>query len=216
MSDIGRAAVATALLLLLAPPAPGAEGDELSRWQARRLLKDARTALAAGSSGSAAELYQRVVDGTQPGDERRGEALYGLAVSRLEDASMEAVDDARQALSELLGTQPEHERAVEARALRTLLEALAAVRSRATEGEAALAAREAAWQRERETLTAEAQGRIAAAAAESGDLAAELEEAQARLAAAQAELEATRRELTAKEEALRRIKETVVGERPGG
>lgn len=195
-----------------APPAAadGPEGDPplSGRWEIRGALKDAGDAVAAGNLDQAGELYRQVVASIAAGDDRRAEALYGVAlVEALTPPAERDAARAAAALEELASSYPGFERGPEVAAARSCLAEL----DRAGGDSQRLTSRVA----ELEAELAERTARLAAEDAAAGDRVAELE---AESEALRAQVEQLRRklstveaELKKKEEALDKVKQTLVG-----
>jgi hypothetical protein len=202
------ALAAGAAPLPAAADGPDGEPSLSGRWAVRGALRDADDALAAGRLDQAGELYRQVVASTDAGDERRAEALYGVAlVEALTPPGERAAARAAAALEELTSSFPGFERGPEVAAARSCLEEM----SRAGGETERLAARVA----ELEAVLAERTARLAAEDAAAGDRVAELE-AEGEALRAQVDqlrkkLSSVEAELKKKEEALDKVKQTLVG-----
>lgn len=124
-SALGLRAIAVVALALAcgwALPA-SADDDRVGFFEARRLASQAEDALAAGQGEDAAELYQRLVDGLDADSRRRADALYGRALAELtRPESARDVALLRASLDQLASSYPDHDRAVDARAMIALLD----------------------------------------------------------------------------------------------
>lgn len=185
------------------------------RRDIRAALRGADEAMAAGSFDRAAGLYEQVVASTAEGDGQRATALYGLALAQaLRPPESRDADRAAAALRELTTAFPRHDRSLEAAAGLACLDRLAAagaeterLQARAAELEAAAAAQAATAEQQAARLAelgAAAEGRAGTLEAESATLHKEVDRLRARLAEVEAEL-------VKKEQALEKVKQTLVG-----
>lgn len=202
--------------------ADGADGEPpLSGvWQIRGALHDADDALQGGRLDAAGQLYRQVVASTSAGDDRRAQALYGIALVEMigmtETSTPAAERDgtpASEALEELASSFPGFERGTEVAAARACLAELDRADSRTDE----LAERIA----ELESELAERTARLAARDAAAGDRVAELEaegetlriEGEAlrsQVATLEEKLAGVEEALKKKEEALEKVKKTLI------
>jgi len=211
----------TVLLLLAGAatvPAATAADDPAapsSRRELRSLYKEAAAALDTGRYDDAAGLYQRWLDAAPGDDSRRPKALYEGAVAEiLRPAEHRDLARAAAHLGELHSTSPGDDRGRDTAVLLSLLETLddqsAAVErlgDQLDELRQGLAAEETALEAENTELeqqTDELASRLAAAEAEAEALRAERDDLRSQLTAARTELER-------KQQALDRVKETLVG-----
>ena len=174
-------AVATTLLLAL----PSFAGD-LGYFEARRIHRQADEALARGDHDKAAELYHQLADGLDRNQKRRGKALYGAALARLNAGEHET---AGELLTEMLQVFPNHENKVGAQAMQALLASQTATPAPPPEPVA--------------------EPEPAEPAAGDDQRVGRLESKVARL---EGQLREAREELQKKEEAIEKLKELVVGE----
>jgi predicted RNase H-like nuclease (RuvC/YqgF family) len=221
------ALVAPLLAALLLTPAAGiaaratppddGEAPLADRREVRAALREADQAMAAGSFDRAAELYEQVVASTGEGDGQRATALYGLALAQaLRPPESRDTARAAAALRELTAAFPRHERSREAAAGLACFDRLEAagaeterLGSRVAELEAAAASQAATIEQQAARLAeldAAAEGRAGTLETESTALRKEVGRLRARLAEVEAELEK-------KQEALEKVKQTLVGSR---
>ncbi len=209
------AACIVSMLLFAGAQAPAAGAQELSAKEIKKIQKQADKAFGGGQHAAALELYEQLLAATPPGDSRRAEALYAVAMARISPASPPRdVDGARPYLEELATSFPRHPRRLEVAALRAGLEELDAARGGLEAAAAKMAEKEAAFaaeQAERERIEAER----AEIADESEAADGRVKSLAAQLRKVKAELAETRLELETKEEALQKLKEALVG-RAGG
>lgn len=203
--------------LLLVPvglaPRPAAADDEggpplSGRWEIRRALRDADDALGSGRFDQAAGLYEQVVASTEQDDSQWADALYGLALAQFL-LPWEQRDGARAAaaLRELADSFPDHDRRLEVaavlgcfdEAVRRSAEA-EGLTERVAELEAAIAEQSARLAEQDAT----AEGRAESFEAEAAELREEVARLRGRLATTEAELKK-------KQEALEKVKATLVG-----
>ena len=191
--------ILAATLLLVLVTGVAAAAEELSEREIKKLDKQAGKALERAQGGQAIELYEQILEATSAGHERRRDALWVVAVSRLSSDPGDAT--ARQYLAELDGEFPRHPHQLEAAALGMALASLDETREGAAEVQAQLEAQQAALEAERRKIE-EARQKIAGQNEEAGDRAQQLE---GQLRRVRAELTATKEELAKKEEALQRL-----------
>lgn len=179
-----RRALGLALVACLAAPAAPLLADDLGFFESRRILSDADDALIAGRLDEAAELYTRVVEGTESGKGRHARALLGAAVAELSQnyARFDAARGHLEAFLEDPAADPD-EKAV-ARSLRRMLE-----RAQATAGSP-------------ETPPPAPPEPPAAAAEEAGE--------GARIARLERQLAAARQEIAEKEKVIEELRKIVV------
>lgn len=202
------------LLLLLGWPAV-AGGEELSGRELKKLQKQADKAFDAGQIPQAVELYEQILAATSPGDGRRADALYAVAMAHLSpDPSFRDPEAARPPLDELASSFPRHPRRLEIAAARTLLDELQAAKAeveRTAELAESRAESLAALEAERQRIATEHQEIVGESEAAGG----RVRSLEAQLRKAQGELAEVRAELEKKEEALQKLKSALVG-RAGG
>lgn len=208
------AAALVVLATLAAPALPAAGADDqtssLSGREARRLQKGAAEAVSSGRLAEASELYEELLAGLPAGDDRRAAALhYGAMTYLLLDETPEPAHRRRAAalLEELLTAFPGYERSLEDAVVLRLVSGTADLEAELAEYRGSLAAESAELEREQQRLTEEREAvaeQLATAEAETRVLRSRVSQLEAQLAEVQAEL-------AKKEEALERVKATVVG-----
>lgn len=189
---------------LLGGDARGADAQQPTDRELKKIAKHADRAFRDGGSDEAVELYQHLLDATSAGDVRRETALYRVGLSRLE-AGDEGT--ARRHLDELAQSFPHHPRLPEIRALRSLLARIAESETTLAEAREELAAREAAFEAER-AESDEAQAKAAAAEARA-------ERAEGKVRALESQLSKVRDDLAKKEEAVERLLKVRAGRGSG-
>ena len=209
--------VGVASLLLCLGGTGAAGGQELSAKELKKLQKQADKALDAGRIPQAVELYEQILAATSPGDSRRADALYTVAMAHLSpDPAPRDPAAARPHLAELAASFPRHPRRLEIAAARAWFDEREAAqaeieRAAAAAVEAARAETQAALEAERERIERERQ-EIAGESEAAGNRVRSLE---TELRQARNELAEVRAELAKKEEALQKLKNALVG-RAGG
>ena len=189
-------------------PGPDAPTKPGSPYRVTRSsVRHARAAMQSGRLMEALRIYQAILDETPPEDGRRAEALYWAGMLRLSsDPALRDVQAGRGSLRALGAGYPSWERHYEAALALALTDEVEAQR-------AAFAASEAS--------RAEADRAVEACRSEkqemSGQTASALDEVKAlksQLTAGRAEADGLREELRRKDEALRKVKEVLVGWKP--
>lgn len=176
-------------LVLVTPVAAAADGS-LGWWGRWQTAREARQAIAAGDAEAALAAYGRLLDGSQPGDSLRSEALYRSALLTLStDDGGAGEQAARDLLARLDGERGADRWRLERRSLDALLERHQAAREAAQRAE-----------QERQAAVAELERRR--------DQIARVDDTEARLA----ELEA---EVARRDAALRMLREQIVEAQPG-
>lgn len=202
--------LAIAALAVLAPSLASAEG--LSDRELKKAVRQADKAFAAGQTDEAAELYDRVLASTPPGDGWRESALYALALIRLAaEGERFDLEAARAYLDELATSFPSHPRRAEIAAARGLLAAHDAAGAASARRAAELEAQITDLEAERSAAEA-AREEIAGESEAAGDKVKSLE---AQLRRMRAERNECRTELGKKDEALQKLKDALVA-RAGG
>ena len=187
-------------------PRPPLDGEPLVPLT-RTSLKQARRALMEGRRAEAYRIYRAILETTPRGDERRSEALYWVGMLKLSpDPTMRDVGRGRTMLKDLVASAPGWERAYEASIALTLLDRVDAERAagealEARRAEAALATENCLNEKQ------DMDGTIDAGQAE-------IKALQTQVAARRAEADGLREELRRKDEALKKVKEAVVGWKP--
>jgi hypothetical protein len=188
-------ALILALVLSAAPPLAAAE---MTGRQAGKVIKEAKTAEGKGDLVKARELYQLVAASTAKAPEQRAAALYQLV---LLEAGQPAADRQGETLSTsaktFLADFPKHEGRGVIAALASLLGESEAHAARVVALEAQIAA------------DAEAQKELASTGASA--VAKKVDELESKLRRASAEVEVLKAELSKKDEALKKLKQVVVG-----
>lgn len=195
-----RFAAALAIAALVFASVPLA-AEELSSSRAKKVLKEADAAAAAGDPVKARELYQLVAAGTLKTPARRADALYGLVL--VEAGRPSATRDAtllETSLAAFLKDFPKDPRRPVVAALGGLQKDLAGKDAEI----AALGARIAAAE-------AELEKRDQAAAGASKESSKRVEELEARQRRLLAEIDNLKAEIAKKDEALKKLKKVVVG-----
>lgn len=194
------------LLSVLCLGTAGFAANQPSKWELRRLWRDAQEAVRTEQLDQAIGHYRSLV-AAETGPARL-EALYLASVLELNQVES-AIDLAhlKADLAEVAGTSGE--RRWEASALLAALEANQESGRRLASCEAAGSASAAAWASEREEL----ESRTNATSARLSSLEAERDQSRRETRACQRELEETRTELARKEHALAKVRETLVGSR---
>ncbi|MEM7482360.1 MAG: hypothetical protein AAF481_14380 [Acidobacteriota bacterium] len=194
-----------------ASAAAGEAPAPLNRRDVKRVQREAAGALAAGDFSTAITQFERLVATFPAQDPRRAGALYSLAVASLfRPAVAGNLERATQALEELEDSYPKFERLAEVKLLAAGLRAQAASRAAAAghaQEVADLQAQVALHQGEAEACSTELANlaeQQETGSEESAAMQAEVRQLRARLAAAEAELKK-------KEEALEKVKATLVG-----
>ena len=201
---------ALALSLLLFCPAAAAQA--LSAKELKRVIRQADKAYAAGQGERAAELYEQVLASTKPGDSRREDALYAVAMARLSPEGPARDEAAARAyLQELAELFLRHPRRLEIAAVLQLLADRDAFRAEVARRDAEVEERLAALEAERQAIEAQREKMEGASEAAGG----KVRSLQAMLRRTRAELSETQSELDKKEEALQKLKDALVG-RAGG
>ena len=176
----------------------------LSGRAAKAALKSARASMRGGRLVEALDRYEAVVASTSAFDEARGEALYWAGFLRVSpDPRLRDIDRARAYLGELKVFHAASGHQDEASVLLAVTEEMAD----ASRSAALLRAEIAARSQEVETCRAEKQavdGRLQAAIGEN-EMLKESDSAH------RAEIQGLRDEVKRKDEALRKVKEVVVG-----
>ncbi|MEE8524663.1 MAG: hypothetical protein V3T72_12085 [Thermoanaerobaculia bacterium] len=193
------AANALAIFLVCGLGTAAAGAEELSPKELRKLDKQAERALKADQDDQAATLYQQLLDATSAGDDRRRDALWVVALSRLTAEPGDEVG--REHLQELTDSFPRHPRQRELAVLRAVLARLDGARVEIDGVQAKLEAQLEASEAERQKIEQE-QEKIAGESEEADDRIRSLENQLRRV---RAELAATEEELDKKEEALQRL-----------
>ena len=208
-------AVVAALVIAAEPSVRAADSSDAKpplagHWQIRGALHDADEALKEGRLDAAGQLYRQVVASTSAGDDRRAQALYGVALVEMIEMSTppEERDVARAtaALEELASSFPSFERAPEVAAARSCLTELGRAGSRTED----LANRIAELEAEISERTARLAAKNAAAGDRVAELEAEGETLRTQLAELQKKLSSVEEELKNKEEALEQVKKTLI------
>ena len=208
-------AVVAALMIAAEPSVRAADSSDAEpplagRWQIRGALHDADEALKEGRLDAAGQLYRQVVASTSAGDDRRAQALYGVALVEMIEMSTppEERDVARAtaALEELASSFPSFERGPEVAAARSCLTELGRAGSRTED----LADRVAELEAELSERTARLAAKDAATGNRVAELEAEGETLRSQLAELQKKLSSVEEELKNKEEALEQIKKTLI------
>ena len=192
------AALSVAALVFLNGPLAA---EELSGSRAKKVLKEADAAAAAGDAVKARELYQLVAAGTLKTPARRADALYGLVL--VEAGRPAGTRDAAlldTSLAAFLKDFPKDPRRPVVAALSGLQKDLAGKDAEI----AALGARIAAAE-------AELEKRDQAAAGASKESSKRVEELEARQRRLLAEIDNLKAEIAKKDEALKKLKKVVVG-----
>lgn len=180
------------------PPPP------LSSHAVRSALKDARTAVQRGRLADALRQYEAVIAASDHASSARAEALYWAGMLRLSpDPSMHDVDRARAYLGELKVFHSASGRQDEAAVVLALSEEIGDLHRAADSLRAEGASSDAAAQSCRSEKE-DVKGKLQAAMGENETLK-ESDSAQ------RAEILGLREELKRKDEALRKVKEVVVG-----
>lgn len=183
------------VLLVLALPAAAAE---MNKRQAGNVIKEAQGAEAKGDLVKARELYQLVATDAAKVPERRADALYHLVLlEAAQPAAARDGDTLDTSAKEFLAQFPKHDgRAVVAAVAGVLAD------SRSHEGRVAeLEAQIAAAQEAHKELTSTG----------AKDAAKKVEELEGKLRRSNAEVEILKAELAKKDEALKKLKQVVVG-----
>ena len=181
------------------PAIAGAE--DLSARELKKLSKQADRALKSGQIDQATELFREVLDGTTPGDTRRADALYQVALSHLAAQPRDGAA-AQPLLDELAEISPRHPRNLEVDLLRAFLDEIAEARTEIETGAKQLAEQSATFEAERQRAEEEQQKISGESAAKASD---QIRSLEAQLRRARSDLATTREELEKKEEALERL-----------
>jgi tetratricopeptide (TPR) repeat protein len=192
-------------------PLPGAAGAgsaaksaPMSGRAARAAIKNARAAMKQGRLADALGQYESVLASTPPAEDARGEALYWAGFLRISpDPALRDFDRARTYLGELKVFHGGSGHQDEAAILLALTEEIGEANRTAESLRAEVAARG----KDNESCRAEtdsANGKLQAALSENGTL----KESDS---AHRAEIQGLREEIARKDEALRKVKEVVVG-----
>ncbi len=186
-----------------------ASAAELSPRELKKNLKQAEKAWNVGQAAAAVELYEGILDATEPGAAERAGALYVVGM-----ASLGGEDDghtrARELFAELVEKFPRHPRSGSAKAIDALLGALEEARA---EGARLTGELKATVRSDREASESRA--------SEAAELREKLAQGEADLAAAQAEIAELKparerlarreKEIADCEEKLKKVRETLVG-----
>jgi len=186
---------ALAIVLACGLVAAATAAEELSPRELRKLDKEAGKALQAGRDDQAATLYQQLLDATAAGDDRRRDALWVVAMSRL--AAEPGDDPARRHLQELADSFPRLAKGPELAAMRAVLAALDDAGAEIAGVRAELEERSEAFEAERR--------RIEEAQKQSDETDDRVRSLEGQLRRVRADLAATKEELDKKEEALQRL-----------
>ena len=210
MTNVGRLNARSALikvvlttmaLLLLIATTPASA-------QVKKNLRQANKNWQGGDVKAAVELYEKVLDATQPGATDRGDAVYALIMASFMSESGHDARRTQTLIAEYFSHYPRHPNRLEMQVVRDLLDS-------------GNAAREEARGREQELLRQERslEQQLAKARETSGEnasLEAEKEEtAEKRLAAKSSELEAAKQELAKQADALQKMRQRLVGDSGG-
>jgi hypothetical protein len=218
-------AVVAVLAVAAEPRVRAADGADAEpplsgHWQIRGALHDAEDALEEGRLDAAGRLYRQVVASTSAGDDRRAQALYGVALVQMIEMSETSTPAeerdaplAMEALEELASSFPDFEHGPEVAAARACLAELDRAGSRTEEQAERIAELEAELAERTARLAAKdaaAGDRVAELEAEGDALRAEGETLRTQLAELQEKLSSVEEELRKKEEALEKVKKTLV------
>ncbi|MEM7351769.1 MAG: hypothetical protein AAF657_13310 [Acidobacteriota bacterium] len=198
--------IASIPLLLL--PLTSARAETLSPKELKRSQRQVEKALASGQIDKVVETSEKILATLPAKDPRRGAALYVVALAHLApNAAAEDQATARRYLEELAG-QPRHLRHSEVTALRGVFDQLDQARSETATRQAELEEKLAAAEAQRQEAEAEVAGESEA----SDERVAKLE---AQLRRARGDLQRTKAELEKKDEALQKLKDSLVGRAAG-
>jgi len=187
--SLGGVALRCLVLALCILPTAGAA--ELTPRQLKKNLKEAEKAWSAGRTAAAVELYEGILDATEPGAPERADALYAVGLASLADNK----ERAGQLLAELAEKSPRHPSSGTAKAIVALLSELDGARA------------------ESARLTAELEA-SQASATELAELREKLAQAESQLSAVQDAREQLARkdkEIADCEQKLKKVRETLVG-----
>lgn len=191
------------MLLVLGLTASTSRAEELSARDLRKLEKQAAKADAAGQHDAAKELYESILDGTEPGDSRRADGLFFVVVKEL--ANGDGLSSGGRAhLDELLSSFPHHARRDQIELFDDWLRRDVAQREEIARLEQSLAEQAAAC----EAMKGELSG---AAGEQQEEMAGKIRRLERQLATVRQDLAATQAELETKEEALEKLKNALVG-----
>lgn len=171
---------------------------EMTGRQAGKVIKEAKAAESKGDLVKARELYQLVASSSAKAPEQRAAALYRLVLLEAgQPAASRDGDTLETSAKSFLAEFPKHEG-------KGVIAAVAGVLADAKIHEARFAALEAQIAAE-----AEAQKEIASTGAK--DTAKKVDELEMKLRRSNAEVEVLKAELAKKDEALKKLKQVVVG-----
>lgn len=199
--SLGGLALRSLILALCILPAAGvavAGAAELTPRQLKKNLKEAEKAWNAGRTAAAVELYEGILDATEPGDPHRADALYAVGLASLADDPGRA----GKLLAELVEKFPRHPSSGTAKVITGLLSELDGARAESSRLTKELESRKDDLEASQSSAT------------ELAELREKLAQAESKLAAAQdarSQLAKKDKEIADCEEKLKKVRETLVG-----
>lgn len=186
-------------LVAVLSPLAADESASLNAKEVKKALRKADKAYESGRSDDALPLYRQILASTEPGDASRASALYALAFDALTHETSDV--PVRDYLAELLEEFPRH-RSQEVQIVLSWLRERDATLSKVKELSHALDAEKAERQKtsgNQEDLLGQVQA-----------MGEELEATRKELAATRKELAAAKAELAKKDEAIKKLRDTLV------
>ena len=201
----------TLLLVLPATRAAGEGGDSMGFFETRKVLSEAREAMAKGDLDEAMTLYRRVLVDSSAGDKKREEALYNVALIRMSpSAKLHDLKEARARLLELRTSFPDSDRRADVQTYLALISAVEDEQQSAQTAQETLAAAQASVEQLRGQLTT-CEGRKHQQVVTVADQSAKVASLEAEVKTLQARVESLQADVRQKDEALRKVAATLVG-----
>ena len=177
---------------------------------ARKALSAARTALERGRDRDALRLYELVLAKEALPGARRAESLYESGILQASpDPAIRNLANARNRLEEFGATYPRHERRVEAATALALIEGIESAVFEAEALRGSIVAKDLACAGEKEGI----ESRLATSSAEAQALETQVQTQRSEIQSLRSEAQALRAEIEKRDEALRKVKDALVGRR---